>query len=275
MSVTTVDIQNKILEIVIYFDRFCRENNITYYLMGGSALGAVRHQGFIPWDDDLDVFMDFRNYSKLMDALVAKIDEDKFYFQKEGTEEWPMFFSKLRMNGTTFIEADTRNKVMHKGFYIDIMCLNNVSNNVIYRLIQYAAARLITIKTLAERGYITENESKKLAMLICSYLITGKVKLQLVKIVRSLNNKTTKYVGHFFGRAKFRNASFKTEYLGDPRYVKFSTTVLPVPNEVEKYLAVRYGSRFMEMPDEKTKKLYPSHSAFVDLENDYRAYECD
>ena len=275
MNPTTVDIQNKILEIAVYFDKFCKENDITYYLMGGSALGAMRHQGFIPWDDDLDVFMDFQNYSHLIDAVKTKIYDEQFYFQKEGTEEWPLFFSKLRMNGTTFLEEDTRNNKMHKGFYIDIMCLNNASNNVIYLYIQYLAARLITIKTLAQRNYITDSMLKKIAMRFFNYAITEKSKTKLLKIVRSLNHKKTEFVGHFFGRAKFKNTTFKSKYLGKQRYVKFSSTFLPVPNKVEQYLSLRYGSKFMEMPDEKTKSLYPSHSAFVDLNNDYKIYDND
>jgi len=273
MSVTTVDIQNKILEIAVYFDKLCKENDITYYLMGGSALGAMRHQGFIPWDDDLDVFMDFENYTRFIKVCKTKLDIEQFYFQKEGTEEWPMYFSKIRMNGTTFIEEDTKNNNMHKGFYIDIMCLNNVSSNQIYRYIQFLAARLVTIKTLSQRNYITDSKLKKTAMYLFKYIITENLKFRLLKIVRSLNHKNTDYVGHFFGRAKFNNTSFKKNYLGSPRYVKFSNTFLPVPNQVEKYLSLRYGPKFMEMPDEKTKSLYPSHSSFVDLNNDYKIYE--
>ena len=57
MNVDIKDFQYKILEIAFYFDEFCKKYDIEYYLMGGSALGAVRHHGFIPWDDDFDVFM--------------------------------------------------------------------------------------------------------------------------------------------------------------------------------------------------------------------------
>jgi len=271
-KVKITEIQNKLLEIAIYFDSFCKINDIEYYLMGGSALGAIRHKGFIPWDDDIDVFMTFDNYKRFAEVCKEKLDTKNFYFQEEDTEEWPMFFSKLRMNGTTFIEEDTKNRNMHQGFYIDIMCLNNVSDNKVYRFLQYLSARLLTAQTIEERGYLTDSLLKKFIMKLSKVFIKGSIKKRLLDFVRSLNESPTNLVGHFFGRAKFKNTSFPVSYLGEPRYVEFSTTFLPVPQEVEKYLEMRYGEKFMEMPDEKTKSLYPSHSAFVDLDKDYKEY---
>jgi lipopolysaccharide cholinephosphotransferase len=267
------DIQDKLLEMAVYFDAFCKTNNVVYYLMGGSALGAIRHKGFIPWDDDIDVFMTFENYIKFFNACELSLDTDNYYLQKENTTEWPLFFSKLRLNGTTFIEEDTKDRKMHKGLFIDVMCLNNVSSVNLFRYIQFIAARLITIKTLAERGYTTNNKLKIISMVVFKRLIGDYILSLLVKIVRSLNNKDTKYVGHLFGRAKFNNTSFLREYLGKPMYVDFSKIKLPVPSNVEKYLELRYGSKFMEIPDEKTKSTYLSHSVFVDLFNDYKKYD--
>lgn len=272
-SASTEEIQNKLLEIAIYFDSFCKKNNITYYLMGGSALGAVRHKGFIPWDDDFDVFMDFDNYTKFLSVCETDLDTINYYLQKENTKEWPMFFSKLRLNETTFIEEDTKDRKMHKGLYIDIMCLNNAPRNKSYRFVQYLAARLLTIKTISERGYLTDDRTKKTVMSVFKHIIGPKLKKALIKFVRHLNRTETELVGHFFGRAKFSKTSFPREYLGEPRYVQFSHTSLPVPSMVEEYLTLRYGGRFMEMPDEKTKSLYPSHSSFVDLSKHYEEYE--
>jgi len=267
------EIQEKILEIAIYFDHLCQAMGITYYLMGGSALGAMRHKGFIPWDDDLDVFMTFDNYTKILDATEQHLDKERFYLQREHTAEWPMYFSKLRMNGTTFIEEDTKNRDMHKGLYIDIMCLNNVSDNKVYHLFQYLAARLLTISTLAERGYITDSRIKKIAIFSSQFLIGETIRKLLIRFVRSKNKEKTALVGHFFGRARFSKTSFPSQYLGTPRYLPFSNVLLPVPQEVEKYLKIRYGNSFMEHPDERTKSQYPQHSAFVDLSTDYREYE--
>ena len=268
-----IEIQYKILEIVKYFDSFCKKNKIEYYLMGGSALGAVRHRGFIPWDDDFDVFMTFDNYSKFIEIAQEKLNKEKYYLQKENTTEWPLYFTKLRLNGTTFIEEDTQNRKMHKGFYIDIMCLNNVSNNRFLRYLQYLSARILTIKSLYIRGYKTNNMLKKISLFIINKFLTNKGSELLISYVRSFNNKNTKYVGHFFGRAKYKNSFFKSKYLGKPKYLKFSNLILPVPKNVEKYLEIRYGTNFMEMPDDKTKSLYPSHFIFADTNKDYLEYE--
>ena len=265
-------LQNKILEIAKYLDIFCNEHGIVYYLMGGTALGAIRHKGFIPWDDDFDVFMTYDNYCKFLKCAKKYLDNDRFYLQEENTDEWPLFFSKLRMNGTTFIEEDTKNRKMHKGIYIDIMCLNNVSSNKFYAYMQYLAALSLTAQTLRKRGYQTRSIKKKLVMFIAGIFVKGFIKKGLIKFVRSKNNKQTRMVGHFFGRARYKNTTFPKEYLGKQRYVDFENTKLPVPEKVEEYLTLRYGD-YMKMPDEATKASYPVHALVWDTQKDYKEYE--
>ncbi|KMK78349.1 LicD family protein [Alkalihalobacillus pseudalcaliphilus] len=273
MDMKMVDVQNKIVEIVKYFDDFCNEHNITYYLMGGSALGAVRHSGFIPWDDDFDVFMTYNNYIKFLDVCEEHLDTDKFFLQKENTKEWPLFFSKIRMNNTTYIEDYSLNREMHKGFFIDIMCLNNTVDNKVLRYIQYVSARLITTKTLAERGYITNSKVKKISMLLSRILIKGVIFDGLLKNVRRYNSSETSLVGHFFGRAGFKNTSFPKDYLGAPLYMEFSGLNLPVPQEVDKYLKVRYGGDYMKIPQSNIRDQYPVHAIYVDTEQDYKGFK--
>jgi lipopolysaccharide cholinephosphotransferase len=271
-------LQNKILEIVEYFDNFCKENGIVYYLMGGSALGAMRHQGFIPWDDDFDVFMDRKNYLKFLALAEEKIDKEKFYVQKENSGEYPLYFNKLRMNGTTFIEEEIQNRKIHHGIYIDIMCLNNTSKNLIIRYVQYLSARILNTRALAEQGYSTKSKFKLFALKISKYIVNDFSKMILLKIVRGLNNQHTDMIGHFFGRAPFRKTSFPVHYLGQQRYVKFENLKLPVPSNVEEYLTIRYGKTYMELPSEAVKAQYPSHAFIVDTEKSYECYRgisCD
>lgn len=266
------EIHSKILEIITYFDKFCKENNITYYLMGGSALGAIRHNGFIPWDDDLDVFMEYDQYHKFLSLAKDKLDSN-FYLQTENTLEWPGLFSKLRINNTTFIEDGYEMPPFaHQGFFIDIMCLYNTPSNKFLRYLQYFLGRIIIVKSQYKKKYHTSNPIKKIAMVSVNMVVTDKLQSYLFRIFKLWQKKETKYVGHFFGRASFSKTSFPRIWLGQQRYVKFENSKLPVMDEVDKYLSLRYGMHYMEMPDKKTIDSYPSHAKIVDPYNDYKKY---
>ena len=79
-------------------------------------------------------------------------------------------------------------------------------------------------------------------------------------------------MGHYFGRARYKNTSFPRKYLGKPRYVQFEDTMLPVFEYVEDYLETRFGDKWMEIPSQATRDKYPVHGNFVDLEKDYTEY---
>ncbi|MDH3635826.1 MAG: LicD family protein [Gammaproteobacteria bacterium] len=265
-------LQKKILEMAEYFDSFCKKHEIVYYLMGGTALGAIRHGGFIPWDDDFDVFMDYENYQKFLKIASSRINFTNYYLQKECTEEWPLFFSKLRMNGTTFIEKDVVGRDMHHGIYIDVMCLNNAFDNIFLRYCQYLCARALSAGALNQKGYITKSLKKRVALTLASCFLSSPLRNNLLRFVRCLNKKDTKLVGHFFGRAPFKRTSFLRECLGEQRYIPFETTLLPVPERVENYLSVRYGGDYMKMPSNIEKSKYPSHAYLVDTNCSYEKY---
>jgi lipopolysaccharide cholinephosphotransferase len=269
------ELQQVILEIALDFNAFCSENNITYYLMGGSALGAMRHKGFIPWDDDFDVFMDSDNYFKFLKKARSKLNTDKYYFQEENTKEWPLFFSKVRMNNTTFIEKDVATRRMHHGIYIDVMCLNYAFENKFLRRVQYLSARILSSSALSKKGYITNSKIKKILLLASRVLTAGPLKNMLLSFVRINNSNKTSLVGHFFGRAPFPKTTFPVDFLSEPRCTSFEGISLPVPKEVEKYLVVRYGNKYMELPSKEEMAKYPSHAHIVDTKKSYKNYIYD
>ena len=91
------------LEILKEFDRICKKNNLSYSLNSGTMLGAIRHKGFIPWDDDIDVMMPAKDYKKLCKIAPKQLDS-KFFLQTSYTDNWYPSIAKIRMNGTTAIE---------------------------------------------------------------------------------------------------------------------------------------------------------------------------
>lgn len=113
--------QELLLEMLKDFDAVCRRHHISYQLFAGTALGAVRHHGFIPWDDDIDVILIRSEYQRFFDEAAGDFDPEIYYVQQEHGAHWPMPFSKLRRNNTTCIEKyHSRDPQMHQGVYIDI-----------------------------------------------------------------------------------------------------------------------------------------------------------
>lgn len=115
------ELQKIQLSMLKDFDAVCQRHRISYQLFSGTALGAVRHKGFIPWDDDIDVVVLREDYKRFFNSASKELDSNKYYVQRELSEHWPMFFSKLRLNGTTYIEKyHSHDARIHQGIYIDI-----------------------------------------------------------------------------------------------------------------------------------------------------------
>ena len=173
-------LQLTILEIMRDVDALCKEFNIEYYLLGGSAIGAIRHKGFIPWDDDLDIVMSPENYIKFIKVCRKHLDKDKYYFQ-EGLVNWPLNFSKVRLKGTRLIEVEGySDESENLGIYLDVFKLEYSPSNKIAQGWQYFWAKYFLCYQLASRTFESANFKKKL-MLFLSFPLRNKAIRNKVK----------------------------------------------------------------------------------------------
>lgn len=241
-------LQNVILLIVKDIDDLCRKNDIEYYLFGGSAIGAIRHHGFIPWDDDLDIVMDFKNYAKFIKVCREKLDTNKYYFQ-EGMVDWPALYSKVRLKGTIFEESESfMDDCNNKGIFVDVFKLDNAPNSSLSRMWQYFCGKSLLSYCLLKRGYKNASFKKKLLMYLSFPLKIRTIRSFIEQQVIKYNCRTTKYYGSFGARFKYKNSFYKKEWFSNPVYVPFEDTLLPVPEKYDELLTQIYGDYMTPPP---------------------------
>lgn len=252
-----------ILEIMKDLDELCQKNHIDYYLNGGSAIGAVRHQGFIPWDDDLDIMMTYDNYERFFKACREQLDPNKYYIQ-EGLKDWSLNYSKIKLRGTYFQEIENNNggKDGEFGIFVDVFKIDNTSDKRWQQCIQYAFAKYRVCYGHLLRGYQTASWQKKLLMMLAYPMRIGFVRRFVIRQSERYNGKETELVASFYGLTRFKKSIFKRSTFGEPLYVPFESIQLPVPADYDNYLTTVFGN-YMQLPPEKDRQL--QHMLHIDF----------
>lgn len=252
----TEHLQSVILMIVKDIDNLCRENGIEYYLLGGSCIGAIRHQGFIPWDDDLDIIMNRENYNRFISVCKDKLDKKKYSIQI-GLEDWPLYFTKIRLKGTHLheLEDDYAADEMN-GIFLDVFAMDNVPDNALLTRIQYLLAKYYLCYQLSVRSYRSSTFKKRMMMAMSAPLKIKVIRNAVVKFIEKFNGKETSRLAFFYGRTRFSNAIIPKEFFGTPKYVKFEDTTLPVPEKYHEYLTRMFGDYMSLPPVEQRKGLH-------------------
>lgn len=254
-------------ELLEEFDRVCKKHNIKYILFAGSALGAVRHRGFIPWDDDLDVALLREEYEKLMNIASSEWGS-AYYLQREYSDHWPMNFSKLRKNNTTCLEKyHPKDNQIHQGIYIDIFPIDNASDNRFTRKIQFAASRAVLAKNLYKRGYETDSFLKKVFMFCCR-LIPSK---PFIRIARRDRDRDSEYVHSFFGgTSSYEKGLYPRRWFEGVIEMEFEGLSVPGSASYDELLTTFYGDYMTPPPPEDRK--CKVHAILVDTEKNYTEY---
>lgn len=259
------ELQKIQLSMLKDFDAVCQRHRISYQLFSGTALGAVRHKGFIPWDDDIDVVMLREDYERFFDSASKELDSNKYYVQREFSEHWPMFFSKLRLNGTTYIEKyHSHDARIHQGIYIDIFPCDNLSDSRLMQKLQYIASKIVIAKSLYARGYETNSTVKKCFMQFCRILPTEPFKRLCIR----RNDSSSLKVHTFFGGGKkFERSIYLREWFEQSVKMRFEDSEFPVSAHYDEMLRVMYGD-YMVMPTLE-QRVCKRHAAIVDINKPY------
>lgn len=260
-----LELQDKILEIMVDIDRFCANNNVEYCLMGGSALGAARHGGFIPWDDDLDIFMTPDNYEKFRECFQKKGNKEKYYLQEWGAIDGMVTTAKIRLNGSSYIEENLKEWDIHHGIFIDIFILHTCPNNKLLQINQFFWAKYAITKGLAFRENGRHSGIRGFVIKIAQLLPERFLLKHALKQVYKYRNKKTDYYCNFLGKAVFKKGIYKRVWLDSPVYAPFETVLLKVPGKLHDFLSERFGN-YMKVPSADRIK-YEQHAGYWDFNN--------
>lgn len=264
-------VQGKILEIMKYIDSLCRNHNITYYIMGGTALGAVRHGGFIPWDDDLDIFMTPSEYERFKKVFEVE-NSPLFVLQEWHTTPDYLEYAKVRMNGTTFIEdAFKDRKDLHQGIYVDIMILHKVPEKKVVQKLVYYESKFVTLYALSQRNWKPKTKGQRVVLNALRFMPCKLMAKCFYRRIYKYDKLETNFkYCYWITPAKFRSGLFDASFFSDPVDIPFEDTVLLGSRKIKEYLKYRYGD-YMKLPSKEAQQA-AVHAMLFDVARDYKEY---
>lgn len=234
------------LEIASELDRICRTQNIKYSLYGGSIIGAIRHNGFIPWDHDIDVCMPRKDYERFV-KYCKKNPSDKFFFSNYKSEKkYPNNWGKFRLETTVFLEKELAHLNLHKGVFIDVHPIDNVYPKTLKLQVKLSSfwACVHHVKCKMYNGSKRKERVYKLFSWLPFFIING-----LRDFTMRINNVfRTKYVyklSHPNGGIYPIPRNTFEELIEH----EFEDKTFFIPKDYDEFLTKRYGN-YMEFPPE-------------------------
>ena len=262
-------LQNTVLDIYIDILNYCQKNNIVPFLIGGSALGAIRHHGFIPWDDDLDIGMMRAQYEKFIIGFREEFGK-KYIVNSAGKDSnAKVRFTKVMKIGTICQEIYSPEDDSINGIFVDVFPVDNVPNNKLFRYIKGIHCNFIEF--VSSQVFYNEYKNDEILQLLKK---TGKINYFIRRITGVLFSfrKSSKWFArldkceqwkdddsiccsivpgrkHYFGEIIPRSIIFPE------RYVEFNGIQAPVFHDVESYLSNLYGD-YMIIPPETEREIH-------------------
>lgn len=262
------------LNILKEFIKVCKKLNLQYYLLGGSALGAIRHDGFIPWDDDIDVGMPRKDYEKFLNEAQSYLPSNYFIQTMNSDKNYRNHFAKIRNNDTCFIEESIKNIDMNHGIYIDIFPLDGCGNTIeeaknnFYKYSKLNEIYLFKNHKISHSGLRNKFRCIYYWVLSLRYKNIFKVEEEIQNYCSSISYEKSKYVCNYFGMWREKEISLK-KWFGKGKETKFENIKVIIPNDSDKYLNKLYGE-YMQLPP--VEKRVAPHCYILDTNKSYKNY---
>ena len=246
------------LEILLEIDRICKKCGIHYNIIAGTMLGAVRHKGFIPWDDDADVAMLREEYERFRDACKAELDSSRFYFQDHiCTPGYRWGYGKLRRKNTLFLREHQEHMPYEQGIFVDVFPLDAVPDTHIGRTVMNIQCWLIRKFLWARVGKFDSPMLVKRIIYSAADLFREKIYLDtLDKMIDASKRKDTKWVRILTFPTPTYEYGYLKKWYTDSKNVDFEGFVFPGVTDADEYLSFKFGN-YMVPPPEEQRKTHP------------------
>lgn len=259
------------IEILDEIDRICKKHKIKYFLVGGTLLGAVRHKGFIPWDDDIDISMLREDYDKFIDICLNtnELSEKYFLHCDETDENYWLPFIKVRKNNTTFNEKFVKDYDTHKGIFVDIFPYDNFKKQKsFFQKLRGFIVRNIADTIFCKKGFKKiENCRRKTAVKIMSLLSIKRLKKIRDNLLLMSNNKNTEYIVSLCGAYNVESETLKKDLIFPLKKIEFEGKKYPCFKNPDYYLSRIYGDYMKLPPEDKRVTHLPVEISFTEGKN--------
>lgn len=264
------NLQLKSLEILLYFKEFCEQHNLRFYLCGGCCIGAVRHKGFIPWDDDVDVFMPRDDYEKLFKIWNKYADTSKYSCNRTTENKFiGNVMTTICDNTTTVVRPWQKGKDGSKGVMIDVLPLDGCAPSGIKRKIQMMWSMIFSLYC---SKMVPVNHGKMVSLvakLLLGIIFGNKAKTRIWKYAERqmsrYNIKDSKYITELCSGPGYMKNEYPKEIFESVVYKEFEGYMMPVPKGYDGYLKMAFGE-YMKFPP--LEKQIPHHDiVYMDLES--------
>ena len=254
------------LEILLEIDRICKKNKIHYSLTGGTLLGAVRHGGFIPWDDDADISMLRSEYKKFQKACKTDLDQSKFYFQDiESTDGYRWGYGKVRRKNSIFLRENQEHMPYEQGIFVDVFPRDGIPDGKISRNVHVFLC--FTVRKMMWSAIGKDNAENRFQRWIYS-LLYKLSKNNMSKIYGQLerfsNRRKTKYVRALTFPLPNHLRGYERDWYKKYTKIKFEGYEFQVEASYKKWLTQEFGD-YMKLPPPEKRKNHPvTQIAFPD-----------